>query len=291
MKWIIRGIIALLLLVVIAVSILYIYIDTIARRGIEYAANYATGCKTTLAQANVGILKGSLTLTDLILYNPPDYGDTTFFELKNGKTAVELSTLRQDTVVIPLLELNDLTLNIIQEGKKSNYQTIFDHMSKLQEDSKKTEQGDTGSQKGFMINEILITDIKVNVKYDNQLYPVKIPKIQLKDIGSDTDSGVVLSQVSGIIIQAIMKSVIENAPEVLPKLMINGLQNGLNGVGDIGSYSAETLGNVIGSIPGGKELNKALQDAGGALHGSGKSLEEGFGNLFGGSKDKEEESK
>ncbi|QDU35477.1 hypothetical protein KS4_35600 [Poriferisphaera corsica] len=278
MKWIIRSVIALLIVVLIIVSILYIYIDTIARRGIEYAANYATGTKSTLAAANVGILKGSLTLTELKIYNPPSFGDTTFFDLKNGKTAVELSTLRQDTVVIPLLELNDLNLNIISNKGSTNYQPIFDHMSKLQEDAKKSEQGDTGSQKGFVINEILITDIKVNVDYEGQNYPVKIPKIQLKDIGSGTDSGVVLSQVTGIIIEAIMKSVIENAPEVLPKLMLNGLQNGVNGIGDIGSYSSETLGNIIGNIPGGQELNEAIK-------GSGKSLEEGFGNLFGGSKE------
>ena len=90
MKWFIRGIIALLIVVIIAISIVYIYIDTIARRAIEYAANYATGCKTTLAQANVGVLKGSLTLKDLTLYNPPDYGDTVFFNLQDGKTEDKL---------------------------------------------------------------------------------------------------------------------------------------------------------------------------------------------------------
>ena len=300
MKWVLRVVIALLLIIVIAVAVAYMYIDTIAKRAIVYAAEYATGCKTTLAQANVGILKGSLTLTELSLFNPPGFGDTKFIDLQKGKTAVDLSTLRQDTVVIPLLELNDLTLNIIDENGKSNYKPIFDHMEKLQKESAKTKEGNTTSetgtkQKGFIIKEILITDIKVNARVNGMDIPIKIDMIRLTDIGSNTDSGVVLSQVSGIIIQAIIQSIIQNAPEILPKILLNGLKEGMGGVGNIGDYGFQTLGNLVGQLPGGEPFQKVLGGMGGATNQlfkeGGKGLQDlgkGLGGLFGsGDKNKE----
>ena len=303
MKWVIRVVIALLLIVIIAVTVLFMYIDTIAKRAIVYAAEYSTGCKTTLAQANVGILKGSLSLVELSLYNHPGFGDTKFLELQRGKTSVKLSSLREDTVIIPLLELNDLTLNIIDEHGKNNYKPIFDHMEKLQKEAAKTKEGDTTSetgkkQKGFIIKEILIKNIKVNARVNGMDIPIKIDMIKLNDIGSNTDSGVVLSQVSGIIIQAIIKALIRNAPEVLPNILLNGLKEGMGGVGNIGDYSFQTLGNMVGQLPGGEPFQKALGGMGGATNQifqeSGKGLQDlgkGIGGIFGLGGDKDQAKK
>ena len=303
MKWVIRSIIALIVVVVIALVVTLFYIDSIAKRAVEYAGTSATGCQTTLRSIAVGVFSGTVTLDDLDMKNPEGWGDTHFFQLGHGATGVQLGSLMEDTVVVPNLDLDNLTVNLIQKGSKSNYQTILDHLSELQEKNKQQEAAK--SSKGFIIKEISITNITVNANLDGTEIPVKIDKIQLTDIGSDTDTGVLLSEVSGIIIQAIFKAIVQNAPDILPKIMINGLKGGLDKVGDLGNYGLQTLGHVAGTLPGGEEINKTLgglgEGTGDALNKSGEAVKKAgknlgnigkeLGNMFGGNKNEEDAEK
>ncbi|WP_432798429.1 hypothetical protein [Poriferisphaera sp. WC338] len=306
MKWVIRGLLGLIAIIILVVVIALIYVDTIAKSAVEYAATTATGCKTTLRDISVGVFSGTVTLDDLEMANPEGWGDLYFFKLGHGATGVRLSSLMEETVVVPKLELDDLTINLIQKGSESNYQTILDNLSKLQSKNEETKEAE--SKKGFVINEILINNITVNANIDGTEIPVKIDQIRLTNIGSNTDQGVLLSEVTGIIIQAIFKAIVQNAPDILPKIMINGLNNGLKNVGDLGQYGFETLGNVVGTLPGGEHVEKALgglgkgtnevfDKSGDAIKGAGEGLGnigKDLGGLFGNKKEEqpaEEEKK
>src|SRR5262245_7230362 len=112
MKFLLKSIkyIILLLILVVVVGIFGVIwgINSIARSGIEKGATYALGVPTKVGSASVGIMSSSLTLSTLNVSNPSGFEGKHFLALGNGNVAVSLSTLRQDTVVVPTFALTDL---------------------------------------------------------------------------------------------------------------------------------------------------------------------------------------
>ncbi len=300
MKWIVRGLIAIVLIVVVAGVVAFLFIDSIAKAGVEKATTYATGVQTTLGSIHVGLFSGEVSLSELDLANPDGFKGEYFLTLGQGDVDVSLGTLMGDQIVVPLINLDTIRLNLQQnEEGQYNYQAIMDHMAKLKspDTAQKSE-----STKTYIVNKILITDVRVDTTFAGQDIKVNIPKIELTDIGSNTSNGVVLSQLNGVILQAIFRAVVENAGDVLPGVMLSGLNEGLGHIGNITDFGAETIGDVTGQVgdvvkqlgvPGadkvGETVDQALKEGGQTVDEGINKLGEGIGNLLGG--DKKEEDK
>ena len=119
MRKIIKPITILLVLLIILVVVPILYIDTIAKTAIERGAQYALGVDVTLGSADVGLLSGEFTLTDLKIANPDGFQSPHFLHLENGNTQVTLSSLGEDTVVLPTLTLTGIDMHLEKKGDKS----------------------------------------------------------------------------------------------------------------------------------------------------------------------------
>lgn len=282
MKWAIRIALALVLVLVLAAVLAFVFIDSIAKTGVETAATYATGVNTTLEDISLGLFTGEVELSELKMANPQGFKGEDFFSLGTGSVAVSLGTLMEEKVVLNHLILDKIYLNLEQnEDGKANYQVITDHLAKLSSSAEQQEQ-ESSSAKKFVVEKISITNVEVDAVLIGQTVRLTIPEIQLTDVGSDTPNGVVMSQLSGVILQAILQAVVENAGDVIPGAMLGGLSTGLEGVGNITQFGVETLGNVT------DQAGKALNQAGKGVEDGLKGIGDGLGGLLGGNKDEKE---
>lgn len=288
------GVVVILLIVVVAVAGV-LFINSIARKGIESGSTYALGVPTSLGSANVGLTSGEFSLAGLKVDNPQgDFTTPDFLTLGKGKVAVSLGSLRGDTVEVPTFTLSDITLNLERKGDKSNYKVILDNLKRFESGESKPAEPSSQPSKKFVIRELLIENVKVHVDLlgvAGKVSQVDVPidKIELKDVGSGGKS-VGVSDLAGVILKTIITVALQKGID-LPGDIAGELTNSLSGLQDLGDQGITVLlgdGGVVQTMgKTAEELGKAAGDVGKQAGEGVKKLGEGIGNILGGDKKKD----
>jgi hypothetical protein len=282
------------LLVVVAVAILFA-IDAVAKGAVERGATYALGVETTLGSADVGIRRGEFGMEGLRVANPEGFTSDHFLTLGSGEVAVSLGTLRQETVELTRLMLSTIDLRLEKSAAGSNYGVIIDHLKGLRSESQDDSAPDSDSGKLFVIREVLISDVNVEVELapgGAALTRVQVPidEVRLTDVGTGggTKRGVRLSELTEVIVQALLSAVASNAAD-FPADLVNDLGGSLQGLDSLAALGIDASfksGDEIISLVD-EEAVKTLQEAtdvGEDLADEiGKTID-GIGELFGGKK-------
>ena len=291
-KYIVLFAVLAVLIVVVGVVV---WIDHIAKVGVERGATYALGVETTLDSMDVGIFGGSVEMTNLDVANPEGFNAPKFLQLGTGRVAVSLGSLMEDTVVVPELTLDNVNMSIERKGKKTNVDAIIANLQKLQSGDS-TPQQPRSEAKKFVINEVAVTNVNVSVNMlpiggELTTVPVKIERIELRDVGSGKDQGVVLAELTGIVVQAILTAVVDKAGTVLPADILADLTHGLDQIDGLGGDAIKVVGDVTAGAgkvleqagQATQELNQALNEGSQKLRKNldeaGKELQKGLGGL------------
>ena len=80
-KWIVG---AFVVVVVVLVVVVFLWIDHLAKMGIEKGSTYALGVDTTVDSVDIGILAGRSELSGLTVSNPKGFQTSHFLSLGNG---------------------------------------------------------------------------------------------------------------------------------------------------------------------------------------------------------------
>ncbi|MHC4108001.1 MAG: hypothetical protein ACYSTY_07940 [Planctomycetota bacterium] len=284
----------LLVLLIAAVVTVVLYLDAIAKGAIEAGATYALGVQTTLQDADVRLLLGRLSIAGLDVENPEGFERDHFLRLDQGRVAVQLGSLRQETVDLPHLRLNGVDLNLERRNDKANYNVILGNLKKVE--SAREEPADKPAEKKpgkkFVIEEVTVTDIHVGVDllpFGGELTRLDVPidEIRLQNVGSG--GGVPMDQLTGIVIKAIFAALMSEAGS-LPADLVKDLGNALAGLeqlGDLGISLATGSGDLITGIGAGTVDTVGgvgegvLEGVGGAVEEVGKGVGEALEGLGG----------
>ena len=258
--------IGLVLLLVVALVVAGFFIDGIAKTAIEDGGSRALGVATTVKGLDIGLLGGTATLKGLRVANPKGFGEGAFLELGEGSVAVSASSLFSDTIRVPELTLSNVRVSLLQALQGSNYGTILDNLKRFQGG------GETSSEEGkrFVIDKLLIEDVVVTAApvqgFDLGKVSIPIDRIELKDVGSESDKGVLLADLSGIVVQAILQRA--SATGKLPGLVqgaLGGKLGGLRGLQDVGAEMLQGLTGGPGDVK--KTVGEATKGIGKKLQG------------------------
>lgn len=259
MKKIIKSIAALIVLLVVFVIAVFVYIDTIAKTAIQSGAQYALGVEVTLGSADVGLLSGEFAMQDFNIANPAGFQSPHFLHLENGNTQITLSSLRENTVVLPTLTLTGIDMHLEKKGDKSNYDVIFENLSRFNSEDKPQEEAEG---KKFIIREVLLKDIVVHVEVELLLsgetkLDLPIDEIRLENVGSDSDGGVLLSELTSVLMKQLMLEIVKRGGGLIPADMLDELGRGLtelDSVAEVGIDVVEKIGDVL------KDVGKGIED-------------------------------
>ena len=231
--------------------------------------------------------------------------------------AASLGSLTSDIVELPELTLSGIGLNLESKKGKSNYKTILNNLEKLSSgesaDKPADEPSSEGGGKKFVIRKVSISDVNVTAQIAPiggkvTRVPITIDSIELQNVGSDS-GGVLMSELTGVIVQAILTAVVKSGGDQLPAAIAGELSNSLAALGDLGGATLAIAGQVTEALSEsvdqlGKDATAAVQDAtkelsktadgvseglGKSVEDAGKELEKSIGGLFG--KKKEDKKK
>jgi hypothetical protein len=133
---------------------------------------------------------------------------------------------------------------------------------------------DSDAAKKYKVDEVVLRNVTLTVilppiSSSQKPLIVRVPEIRLEDVGSDSEAGVVLSQLTGTIITATLHAIVEHAPDALPALVTTMMDGALAKAGAIGEI-AERIGGdaavrditqkVIGDLLEGRDPGKQVEE-------------------------------
>ncbi len=297
MKLLIKVVLVLILLVVIGAVAGFMVIDKVAKSAVEKSATDSLGVPTTLASGDVKVFSSEFTMGGVKVANPEGFDGDHFLTINDGGVSVSLKSLMEDVVELPTLTFTGLDVNLQKTGAGSNFGIILDNLKG--EESEPAEP----NKKKFIIRTVKIQDINVHA----DLLPIggqltktdlHIDEIVLTDVGSG-GNGVKLSEVSTIVMKAIMAAIISKGG-ALPGELANELGSkmaSLRGLAESGvSVAVDALGDITGGVgdalKGAGNITNVLDkdsDIGKAVDEGVGGLLKGAGGILGGNKDKDGE--
>lgn len=309
-----RILIGLLILLVAVVAAAAFTIDRIVSEGIERGGSYALGVPTRVGFVRLRLLDGSFRLRGLRVANPAGFDEPHFLRLGSAAVDVDLGSLRQDLVVVPLFALDGIDVALEREGQKTNYGVILKNLERFESGEAPVEversepgeapaeAGPSATQKRFIVKRIVIRDVNALLEWsgvasDQTALKVSIPEIRLRDIGAHNAQGVVMAELTDIIVKAILGAIAQHGTN-LPVAVLGSLRSG---VGALRSVPSEVVAGVGGKAV--EKISEALPEevqgvarglGGEAVGGAGKAVGkeatealEGLGGLLGGKREEE----
>jgi hypothetical protein len=288
-KWIIRIVVGVLVLVVAAVGLGWLMLDSIAKKGIQKGGEYALGVPTDVKDLSLSLLGGNLKINQLQVSNPQGFHSPHF--VKTGLFEVEVQPLSVfgKTVQVRKFVLDGLSLNIEQIASGNNVSVVLDHIKKLggpgegnaQPQNQPKPQGDSGGGKKVHLTSILIKNVEAtfHLPLIDKPLTVKVPQIELKDIGNDSPDGIPVGRVIAQVLPAILASVMEAGKGVIPADFAGLLNHDIAGAaqslgGDASKMIQQVGGDAAGMV---RQLaDKQLQDVQKGLGG----IQNGLGGAF-----------
>lgn len=289
-KFLLFGVAGLLVLLIAGVLAAIVSINSLARKAIETGGTRALGARTTVSGVNVGLLSGKFSMSRLEIQNPAGgFSSPHFLTLGEGGVAVSLSTLRQPIVELPRLSLEDLDVNLEKKGGQTNYGAILDHLKQVTGGDKPAPAAE--GEKRFIIRDLDLQQITVHVDLiggpgavgDLTRVTVPIDRIRLTDVGKTgtgvRGTGVTMTELSGIIVKAILAAAADKGGGVIPSELLGDLRGKLAALGDLDKIKTEVIAEVQGKIDdlgkkavedGKKKLDEAADKLKGLIPGGKK---------------------
>lgn len=281
MKKLVKILAVLVVLLVIVVVVAISYVDRIARSGIETATTSMLGVQTKIDSLHIRLLAAEGNLGGLEISNPQGFSSSHFLTLKNGELGVSLGSLTSDTVEVPRILLEGITVNLEKSEGKANYDVILANMKKGESTSA------AGTGKNYIVRELVIKDLMVHVEVLPLIgkatrVDVPIDEIRLTNIGTgaDASNGVQMKELSGTIVKAVFAAIAKSGGGLIPADITKGLGEGLAGLKDVGDVGVKLAGETMKQVgKAAEDVTKAAEDVTKGVGDVGKSIE-GIGDIF-----------
>ncbi len=277
MKLLLRILLVVVLLAVAAAVVAYLWIDTLAKKGIEEGGTYALGVPTKVQTVSVGLFGGTMELDGLNVANPQ--GFQTPHVMHSGKFDVEIipSSLFGDVVQVRKFELDGLDINFEQKLPDSNIKLILDHIQKIAGGGEDKPEEPAGKGKKVQLDRIRIRNVTANFRLPvaGDL-KVEVPEIVLDNVTSDNAQGVVLSELIQRLVPAIIAAVVEKAEGTVPADFLNNIEGQLGQtVQALGGQAQKLVGEARAEME--KAVQAGVEQAGKAVGDVGKNVSEQAG--------------
>ncbi len=120
-KWIFKWVFRLFLLAVVLVVIFFLSLDSLLRLMVEHNIRANTGMDAEIGRFHVGLTVPVVEITDLKLYNTPDFGGTPFLSIPEIHVEYDPVALAKKKLHLTLMRFNLGELDIVKnEAGRTN---------------------------------------------------------------------------------------------------------------------------------------------------------------------------
>lgn len=240
----IRKIFFLVFLLLVGAIVFLVYVDKIAKAGLEEGGKFALETPVTVESVDVAVLShDGVALKGLAIANPKGFGAKPFLEVADAKVAVPFKNLLEDKVEIASITIDNVSVVIEKKDGKTNFQALVDSLKRFQS------KGEETSSKRYVVKSLAITNVSVGASVGPAVIPVKIAKIEMKDLGVG-GKGMTMAEVFGRVIEAVLNETAIGGSSLLPKDLLQDLSKNVGVLNDVRSKAGQLIDNVGGAIEG-----------------------------------------
>jgi uncharacterized protein involved in outer membrane biogenesis len=116
-KWIFKWALRLFLLAVVLIVILVLSFNSIMRVLIEHNIRKQTGMDAEIGRFQLGIAEPTITIVDMKIYNPPNFGGTPFLEIPEIHVEYDRPALAKRQLHLTLVRFNLGELDIVKNAQ------------------------------------------------------------------------------------------------------------------------------------------------------------------------------
>jgi hypothetical protein len=296
-KTLLKIVLSLLALIVAAGVAAFLYLDVIVGKAIETNCTKALGVETSVGWVRVGLVTGHFSIGQLDIANPPGFETDHFISFDKIHFEIPPKSLREDTIVVPLLELDGVDVALETAGREKNYEVILDNLKRFSKsgsadpDAEKQAAEDEAGGKEFKIYEGVIREIVATIDFGTvsggtDRMVVDIPEIRLHPSKSAGSAEVSVAEVTQVVVVAVLAGIAKKAPMALAQ----GLFTGVVGLKDFTLALPDSMESGASNVGGaalavGSGTEKAAKKVGESAEGAFNSI----GGLFGGGDEEEKE--
>ena len=269
-----------ILIILIFIALFVLFGERAIKAAIETAGTKALNVDVSVEGLDLSLLKGQMDITGLNVANPAGFKMPYILNANQIYADIDMGSLFKDTVVIKQIKLDGIVLSFEQEGFKSNVSTLLkaatansgsskDNKEEKEKDTAKEEESSHGG-KSLVIDDLLITNVKVQVKMlpglgNKKDMSITLSKMEFKDIGKSKK--VDLAKLTEIIFLKITSQLTKEAGNIIPADALKGIKDI-----DPGAMLDNSLGKIFDNKNGKDPLNQIKDATKGTL--------DGIGNLF-----------
>ncbi len=259
MKKLISVIIALVVILIVVLLVALFSLGTTVKIAGEQIVGKLTKCETHIGDASINALTGHVILKDVNIKNPKadtegketNFTNEDFFKLGNFEVDLSMSSLLSDEIHVTKVYIAGPEVTFEKTPlSDSNLSIIMDNVNKFmpkkgekeEEKEPEKEEPEDKEAKKFVIDDLLIKDVKVNVSSMGMTAPLVIPEIKLQNLGKPGE-GITAAEAIKITFTSLFTSIFE----------------GVKNLGGAGNDMGKSAGEAI------KDGGKALKEGGKAL--------------------------
>lgn len=261
LKILVGGVIALVVLVLVAALTLPLYIGPAVKAAAKVGGPAALGVPVSIGDVKLRPLLGVLTISQVKIGNPEGYSKGEAFAVEKVEVGLKTASLFSDTIVIKKVEINAPAIGFESKDGKSNFDTMLANAKKnaAEQNAKKPEEKRTS--KKMVIEEFMLNGAKVSYTSSvtfGKPVTLPLPPVTLRDIGKASGGATaadVLTEIVNGIVGGLTKMIADLAGSA------NDLLKGsLKGAGDATKGAEDALkGAAGGATDAAKDAAKSLK--------------------------------
>ena len=258
-----KVIVAIVVVLVILVVAIQLFAGAAVKVGVEKAGSKAMKVPVEVDDISLSLLGGTVNIRNLVVGNPADYKIKNLLEVGNLYVDADVKSFLSDTARIKHIKLDNMTMSIEQKGLTNNLQEVLNNLPKPKETTAETPpaEKEDSKEKNLHIDTLEITGVKVKVRLlplpgeAENAVELTLAPIKMTDLG--TDDNLTVAKLTGEIMMAVAKGVVESGGGLLPEGLIGDITDTL---GEHGAAALEKSKEVLDK---GKELGEDIIKEGG----------------------------
>ena len=257
MKTLLKVSVIAILLIVVALTMIGVYLNSMIKAGVEAVGPKITGTTVKLNAVDLSPFSGQARLKGLVVGNPPGFHTENSFKLADAKVKVDLKTALSNKLVIEEILIDGP--EITYEGGPSdsnigkiqqNIATFGKSVAPIDAAESKSPKKDP-TQKKVQINDFILKNGMVTMSatmLKGQALTIPLPDIHLRDIGKES-GGVTVQKAAAEVFAALNKSVVQ-AVASSGKLLEKGIGAAGEAAKGLGSEAGKTGSKAVEGIKG-----------------------------------------
>lgn len=214
-RWVLRGAIALAVLLIVGVVAALYFLGAIVKRGVESTGPKITKTTVKLDSATLSIFSGQGELKGFLVGNPEGFNSPSAVRAGSVAVGIQPGSVFSDKVLVRSVKVVGPEITFEGTLAGNNLSTILANIRGTEEKDKQATKKEQSSSKKLQVDDFLVTGGKIHLTTSllgGQSATLTLPEIHLTNLGQGSD-GITAAELSERVFRVIVEETVKQVAE------------------------------------------------------------------------------